>query len=262
MKHIYKLFLIPSSLFCLTSCGLISPISSSEGGSSNHNSSGNGSSSNGSSIIDDNNPVITNSQEYELFWNPTTELKFNITMSIDAANFINDKQSNHDDSTYFDYYVPCTFSYTMNGVTTTIEEVGIREKGNLSRRAPLDNGNFSLNTLAHYKLSFKETFDGDEYDNINELKKFKKTWANETLRSERKNRRLFDMEKIDIKWNRNDDKSKVRQSYALKTFRENGVLAPNSTLANVTLGITGKSPINTTYEVFECIDSVFIKRHF
>ena len=178
-------------------------------------------------------------------------------------DFINQYQCNHNDSTYFDYYVPCTFTYTMNGKTTTMEEVGIRQKGNMSRTQMLVDGNLSLENLAHYKLNFKQTFDDEEYEEIDALKPFYKDWSdNEAGRKERKKRRLFDMEKIDIKWNRCDDATRSKQSYALKTFRENGVLAGNDTLARTTLQIIGKESITTTDEVLECIDDVFISRHF
>ncbi len=200
--------------------------------------------------------------EYLQLWEQSNAISFDIRMSQQAAEFINQYQYNHDDSTYFDYYVPCDVIVSINSRQYTFEEVGIRQKGNMSRRHMLEDGNFSLNTLAHYKLSFKQTFDGDEYDNIAALQPFKKEWADSSARKARKNRTLFEMEKIDIKWNRNDDQTKVRQSYAYKIFRENGVLAGHSTLANVTIGINGKTPINTTYEVLECIDESFIKKNF
>ena len=107
----------------------------------------------------DENVLLESSEEYRTFWKNTTSLEFTITMSQAAAEFINQYQSNHNDSTYFDYYVPCTFTYTMNGETVTMEEVGIRQKGNMSRTHMLVDGNFSLERLAHYKLSFKQTFD-------------------------------------------------------------------------------------------------------
>ena len=213
-------------------------------------------------IIGDEDPVIKDSEEYNTFWNPNTSLSLNISMSQEAAEFINNYQSNHDDSTYFDYYVPCTVSLKMNDKTYNFEEVGIRQKGNMSRRTSLIDGNLSLDSLVHYKLSFKETFDDEEYTTISELNSFAKTWEDSAAKKERKARRLFDMEKIDIKWNRNDDLSKSKQGYALKQFRSHGVLAGHETLADTTIGINGKTPINTTYEVFECIDSTFIKRHF
>ena len=207
-------------------------------------------------------PVITDSEEYNTFWNPNTNLSINITMSQEAADFINQYQYNHDDSTYFDYYVPCNVTITMNSQQYTFEEVGIRQKGNMSRRHSLIDNNLSLDSLIHYKLSFKETFDDEEYTTISALNSFARVWEDSTARKERKNRTLFDMEKIDIKWNRNNDLSKSKQSYALKQFRTHGVLAGHDTLANTTIGISGKTPINTTYEILECIDSVFVKRHF
>lgn len=210
----------------------------------------------------DEEVVLSDSEDYKKFWNTSTSLSFQIEMSQDAADFINSYQGNHDDSTYHDYYVPCTFTLTMDGVTTTFEEVGIRQKGNMSRRQHLIDNNFSLSSLVHYKFSFKETFDGDEYTSISQLNPFKKTWEDSNERKARKNRTLFDMEKIDIKWNRNNDETKAKQSYALRMFRDAGVMAGHSTVANTSFKITGKSAINTTYEVLECIDSVFIKRHF
>ena len=200
--------------------------------------------------------------EYLKLWNPTTRVNISIKMSQQAAEFINQYQSDHNNSTYFDYYVPCDVVITLNDNTYTFEEVGIRQKGNMSRTTILVGNNLSLNSLGHYKLSFKQTFDGDEYTNIEALRPFKKVWDDSSARKARKNRTLFDMEKIDIKWNRNDDETKVKQSYALKLFRENGVLAAHSTLANINMQIDEKTPINTTYEVFECIDESFIKKHF
>lgn len=212
--------------------------------------------------INDPNMALANSDEYLNFWNPSTELKLEINMSSESANFMNTYQTNHDDSTYHDYYVPCNVSLTINGNKQTFEEVGIRCKGNMSRQTFLNDGHFTENKLSHFKLSFKETFDDDEYSTIEQLQQFKKTWEDDSARKKRKKRTLFDMEKIDIKWNRNDDTTKSKQAYALKTFRDNGALAGNATLANTYLSVGNDTPINVTYEVLETIDDVFIKRHF
>ena len=210
----------------------------------------------------DEDCVIAPSQEYMQFWNPSTTLSINVTMTQAAADFLNDYQCDHNDSRYHDYYVPCTFLLTMGGVEYNFEEVGVRMKGNMSRKNILTSSNFSLESLGHYKFSFKETFDDEEYTTIEPLRQFAKTWEDSAAKKARKKRTLFDMEKIDIKWNRNDDQTKSKQAYALDVFRTSGVLAGHDTLAKTTLGIVGKTPINTTYEVLECIDSVFIKRHF
>lgn len=211
--------------------------------------------------VDWDHPELSNSEDYLRFWNPTTTLSFHISVQQDAANFMNNYQTGSD-SAYFDYFVPCTLIVSINGAPTTYEEVGMRVKGNLSRNIFLDNGNFTGNSLAHFKLKFNETFDGDEYTEITALSSFKKTWSDDTLREARKNRTLFDMEKVDIKWNRNDDQSQVKQSYMLKSFRDQGVLAGHTTLCPTTFSISGNSPLTETYEILEVIDSVFIKRWF
>ena len=242
MKKIWSIFALSFTSLLLVSCNF----SLSDGGDN-----------------DDDEPIVpelVSSEAYKQFWNPETELTFNITMSSTAAEFMNTYQTGGD-SSYFDYFVPCTLTYSINGVETTYDEVGIRVKGNLSRNVFLDNGQFSLNQLAHFKLKFNETFDGDEYENIPALTSFYKTW-NATARAERKERTLFDMEKVDLKWNRNDDESKVKQSYMLKTFRDNGVIAGHTTLANTTLSTAGSASINATYEILEVIDSVLMKRNF
>ena len=119
----------PTFILALTGCSLINILPSSDSSEDGDNSSsalsssenGSTSSSNGSiseeipPIAYDENVVLESTAEYEQFWNPATSLHFNITMSQEAADFINTYQSNHDDSTYHDYYVPCTFTYIING---------------------------------------------------------------------------------------------------------------------------------------------------
>lgn len=207
-------------------------------------------------------PELISSEEYKTFWNPATTLEFDISMSPNAAAFMNDHQSNKDDSYYFDYYVPCTLNYSINGIEETMEEVGIRVKGNWSRNPFLFEGQFDPTSKAHFKLSFGETFDGDEYDTIDDLKEFKKVWSDEAERDIRKDRTLFDMEKVDMKWNRNSDETKVKQSYMLKTFRDNGVIAGHTTLADTTLMVEDGYVLEDTYEILEVVDSVLMKRYF
>lgn len=280
-ENAYKLFLAPMVILLTVGCSMSnrskgssykesSSASSDTSTSTSENSNSSSKTSSSSSSYEDSSsepyipgdPVLADSEKYQEFWNPSSKLSINIELSREAAEFINDYQYNHDDSTYHSYYVPCTFTLVMNDEEYVFEEVGIRQKGNMSRDHCLIDGHFHLGSLAHYKLSFKETFDDVEYDEIVPLQQFKKTWDDNADRKNRKKRTLFDMEKIDIKWNRNNDQTRSKQAYALKLFRDNGVLAGHSSLADTFISITGDTPINTTYEVLECIDSVFIKRHF
>lgn len=281
MKKIIPITLSSLFVFTLTGCSLLtnylkkqlsndeeSETSSNKESSHGSSSSSNSSEEDTSSYINHSDydyfshPMLENSEEYNTFWNSTTKLYFTIEMSQEAADFINNYQYSHNDSTYHDYYVPCTFTYKMGLEQYVLEEVGIRQKGNMSRDHILKDNNFSLDTLGHFKLSFKQTFDGDEYDEIPELNHFKKVWDDSSARKSRKNRTLYGMEKIDIKWNRNHDETKSKQSYMLKTFRDMDVIAGHATLSQTTLKIEGKESITTTYEVLECIDEVFIQRHF
>ncbi|MFA7032619.1 MAG: hypothetical protein WC201_03555, partial [Bacilli bacterium] len=189
MKKIFPFLALALTSMLLVGCNFSLPDDGGEGDDSNSG--------------DDNEnfiPELISSDAYKQFWNPETLLSFNITMSESAAQFMNDYQVGGD-SSYFDYYVPCTLTFSIDGAETTYDDVGIRVKGNLSRNSFLDDGQFSSSHLAHFKLKFNETFDGDEYEDISELTPFFKTW-NATERAERKDRTLFDMQKIDIKWNR------------------------------------------------------------
>ena len=56
-----------------------------------------------------------------------------------------------------------------------------------------------------------------------------------------------------MKWNRNDDQTKVKQSYMLKTFRDNGVIAGHTTLADTTLMVEDGYVLEDTYEILEVV---------
>lgn len=134
--------------------------------------------------------------------------------------------------------------------TFTINEVGVRMKGNTSRTDFYDSQQGIYN-LIHLKISFQETFDNEQYygDQV-------KTW-NEADRSARKNRTFATLEKIDLRWNRCDDSTFIREYFAYQTYREYGVLAPNTNLASFDwagnhMGI---------YTINEPIDEIFLAKH-
>lgn len=147
-----------------------------------------------------------------------------------------------------------------DGVDRTyyFEEVGIRLKGNTSRHKFYSNHAFY--DAVHFKLSFKETFDdledGYKSDELVD-------WSSDAAgRAFRKARTFGGMEKIDIKYNSTGDETYVRELYAMKAFRENGVLAPHSTLASVvaTEGRTSSARNLGVYRINEPIDEQFIIR--
>lgn len=136
------------------------------------------------------------------------------------------------------------------------EEVGVRMKGNTSRREFYNDDGFFSNV--HLKLSFKQTFDDtDDGYKQDELK----VWTDESKRAERKARTLGGMEKIDIKYNSTADETYVRELYAMKMFRDNGIYAPNITLCSVTaLEKDNTSKSLGVYRIHEPVDEAFIER--
>lgn len=106
-----------------------------------------------------------------------------------------------------------------------IEEVGVRMKGNTSRTAFYDEKEGIYNII-HLKLSFQETFDDPVY-----YGEYAKQWE-ETARKARKNRTFATLEKIDLRWNRCDDGTYLKEYFAYETYRQYGVLAPHTNLCS------------------------------
>lgn len=132
----------------------------------------------------------------------------------------------------------------------TIEEVGVRMKGNTSRTAFYREEDGIYN-LIHLKLSFQETFDDETYYGIDT-----KQWTDEA-RQARKDRTFATLEKLDLRWNRCDDSTYLREYFAYETYRQYGLLAPRTNLASfdwagIHMGV---------YTICEPIDQIFLARN-
>lgn len=241
-----NLLLLTALLFILPSC--------SKGGSTD-SISGN------SSLKVDNNfvdvfssPSLKNSEEYLTFWNNESVIKISLRFKKESLQGI--EECGVSNSIYQDYYFPCDMSLTVNDKNYEFKEVGARRKGNLSR-----NDDFAKGRI-HYKLSFQETFDEvfyrDRYPSL-----YVDWSGNDDLKKEREERTLFDMKKIDLKWNRNQDETYLRQNYTNHIFSRAGVIASNTAFGIV--NIYSDDNLNVAYEpydIIECIDKVKIKRYF
>ncbi len=260
MKILKRTLLVGTFLF-LTSCSLNNNPSTSIPGGSTDNNSSTGEDDN---LTDNSGVALSNSQEYLTFWNPSSTLSFSISMSKDVAYKISTLQNNST-SIYADYYFPCSVTFTVNGIENVYEEVGIRMKGNTSRREFVDsNGNFT--DKCHFKLKFNETFDGSEYLEVSELQDYYHEWTDTNARKTRKSRNVFDMQKLNIKWNKNYDATLVKEAYAYKVFRDNGVIAPRMTISPTSIstldGNNVVDTINGTYDIIEEVDDILISRYF
>lgn len=141
---------------------------------------------------------------------------------------------------------------TIGSETYVVEEVGIRIKGNTTKE-PVWDEETGLMNLTHYRLSFNETFDDETHYGTDA-----KQWASETARQERKDRRFATLKSLELKWNRNYDNTYVREYYAYKMFRENGVLSPNTGLSQVVMQGENKG----VYSIYEPIDKEFLLKNF
>ena len=132
-----------------------------------------------------------------------------------------------------------------------IEQVGVRMKGNTSRTNFWDSSAGMYN-LIHFKVSFQETFDDVEYYGNDAL-----VWTDDAARKARKNRTFATLEKIDIRWNKNDDSTYIREIYAYDLYREFGVLAPHVNLASVDIGDDHAG----VWTFYEPIDKTFLEKN-
>ncbi len=133
----------------------------------------------------------------------------------------------------------------------TVEQVGVRMKGNTSRTS-FYSASGGIYNLIHLKLSFQETFDKEAYYGTDAL-----VWENDESRKARKERTFATLEKMDIRWNKCNDATYIREYYAFEMYRANGVLAPRTNLASVDwagyhCGV---------YTIYEPVDKIFLERN-
>lgn len=131
-----------------------------------------------------------------------------------------------------------------------LEQVGVRMKGNTSRTS-FYNDNDGMYNLVHFKISFQETFDDEEYYGSDAL-----VWDKDA-RKARKDRTFATLSKLDIRWNRNDDTTYIRERYAYDFYRSVGVLAPHVNLASVDIGGDHAG----VWCIYEPIDKSFLKKN-
>lgn len=136
-------------------------------------------------------------------------------------------------------------------IERVIGEIGVRMKGNTSR-TDFYSDDEGMYNLVHFKLSFGETFDEEEYYGADANR-----WESEKARDERKDRTFATLEKIDIRWNRNDDATFIREIYCYDIYRELGLLAPHTNLASVDIGDDHAG----LFIINEPIDKIFLEKN-
>lgn len=205
-------------------------------------------------------------------YNQLFDLKNIISVDVDIANdeikkLQSDFSKNPNSPIYRMADVTISVTIPSKGTYTyVINEVGIRLKGNTTRRDLYDEGKGIYN-LDHFKLSFTQTFDktedgysnGEYYINADGTSKW-----NADARKLRKDRTFGNMEKIDVKWNSNLDTTFIREYYAFELFRSEGISAPHIGYTTMQMNVTDKTSNSAylgVYTIHEPVDSKFIKNN-
>ncbi|MBN2532682.1 MAG: CotH kinase family protein [Spirochaetales bacterium] len=137
-----------------------------------------------------------------------------------------------------------------DGEEIVIKEIGIRTRGNESRRLPEQNGRYQK---THFKIKFDETFDMDK--NTSEYKN-------------RNNRRFAGMKALNFKWSRYNtydkyaNKNKINELFSYELLARAGVTVPKMSLATLTFRINGKEVDYGIYGIVEHVDTEFLRKRF
>jgi len=118
-----------------------------------------------------------------------------------------------------------TITTEKDSVTYAIDNVGIRMKGNTSRTDFYDAKDGQYN-LIHFKVDFGM-----------------RTFAT--------------LEKLELRWNKNDDSTYIREYYAYEMYRDFGVLAPHINLA--AMKVAGEH--QGVFTICEPVDDAFIDKY-
>ena len=191
---------------------------------------------------------------YDTFYNPSSDVR--ITINI-KNNYLSQALSNGgpydddhpDNGKTHDIYSPCDVTIKINNETREYKEVGIRVKGNLSRKdvdTCWEDGRF--NGQLSFKLSFSTTFEDNPSYNPS------------TPVATLKARRFGKAKNFNIKYNRNLDQDFVKEDYANYIMREEGLLAQRMNNVKVVFKTETYTTNEFLYSAQENIDAQFLNK--
>lgn len=191
---------------------------------------------------DDTQPEVTltdpgapRSSDYLYDVQTLSEIKLSVSL-----NDWNEFLTNYDLDTRNNVYVPATFTYSKDGDTFMIDSVGIRLRGNTSRRRPEGNGGemHTANQTDWHHVHFQVKF--DEYKN-------KVTFCGS--------------DRVILKWHK-DDGAYCREVYSYDLFRRFGVwTAPRATYTRMSVHVEGddRPAYFGVYVLVEGVNDSFLK---
>lgn len=196
--------------------------------------------------VDPNDPIISkvNIEPFERIFNDEIVKSLTISITEEEWTGLNDAMISYAEQfggdLRTDYYARANLVYEDELGEVEIADIGLRTRGNLSRVLIQNPDDDSLN-MSNFKISFDEDFD------LTELAANKK-------------RTVFELEELDMKFNRNYDPTYLTEKFSLDLFKDFGVYAAHTTLANINIKIGDTLHYYGVYTLFEPIDKNFLQR--
>ena len=155
----------------------------------------------------------------------------------------NELLTKYDESSKTSHYIHCDAEFKSKGETYDFADVGLRLRGNTSRRRPEGNGG---------EMHQRNNADWHHCHFTLNLHKFQKDDDHE----------LRNVRKIYLKWHK-DDAAYCRELYCYDLFRRYGIwTAPYSSYCRLWIHVEGDSrpAYYGVYEMIEAIDDKFVKK--
>ena len=259
---LFTLFIVP----VLAGCSLFNGWGSNKNNNNNDSGDNNNTNITPSATFKINDPnysfVQRNSKE-EVTFDDLFNLNNRVEITIDVDK--SEMQKINDDNVYggdFDSIKPETYhlakKFTLvlhNGSKEfkwELENVGIRQKGNTSRK-PIFTSSGDIYNKNHFKISFDETFkDKNMYDSA-----FIAQYGNKDY----KDREILGLSGLDIKWNKIDDSTHLKEIYSNMILRSAGIMAQHIGLATMKMNYDGGKVADFGLcSIYEPSSKSFIKR--
>lgn len=191
-------------------------------------------------IIEESIDFTFGDEGVEYIWDESVIPEIHISISLDEWNkLLKEYDKNNHNVEYFH----CDVDYIKGGEKITIEDAGVRMRGNTSRRRPegvsgeahkKDNADWHH---CHFGLNFRKFNKNDEHE-------------------------LKGIRKINLKWFK-DDPCYVRELYCYDLFRRYNIwTAANDTYCRLWIHVEGdsKEAYFGVYQMIEPVDSKFISK--
>ena len=248
------LVLVCASLLAL--CGCQTPVSPDPSGPSQQSTLPVSTPNDGIIDVGQERLPYSEDQLYLQLFDPNNKIQVDLDMTDAELQKLQDDYDHYDKMNskspiYRKATVCITITNAQDTVTYRIPEVGVRMKGNTSR-TDFYNAEEGIYNFIHLRLDFQETFENKAYYGSDCT-----VWDDEQALQQRKDRTFATLEKLELRWNKNNDSTYLRETYAYELYRSEGLLAPNSTLSVFTwnqkrMGI---------YVLVEPVDKVFLTRN-